>query len=75
MYIFRPIIIRVVRVVKIVKMGFSCSSNWFGPEKDTLGSESPDEDTSISRCGWNILLKRYEKSMHASNVAGKDRLG
>jgi hypothetical protein len=76
LYIFRSIIVWVVCVVWIVKMGFCCSSNWFGPEKDTLGSEAPDEDTSIQRCGWNILLVKDMKNQRtASDVTGKDRPG
>jgi hypothetical protein len=76
LYVFHSIIVRVVRVIRIVKTGFCCSSNFFGPEKDTLGSEAPDEDASIPKCGWNILLvKDMKNQCTASNVTGKDRPG
>ena len=70
-YIFFSII---VRVVWIVKTGFCCSSKWFGPEKDALGSEAPDEHTSILRCRWDILLvKDMRNQCTAINVTVKDR--
>jgi hypothetical protein len=77
-YTFHSTIARVVRAAWIVKTRFCSSSKWFGPEKDTLGSEAPDEDTSIPRCGWNILLvkvKGMKNQCTASNVTRKDRPG
>jgi hypothetical protein len=34
-------------VVGVVRKGFCCSPDRFGPEKDTLCSEAPDEDALI----------------------------
>ena len=57
-------------------VGFCCGSKWFGPEKNTLGSESPDKDASIPKCGSSILLvKDMRRQCTASNVTGKDRPG
>jgi len=50
----------VFAIARVIRTGFCCSSEWFGPEKTAFCSEAPDEDALI-RIVVDVAFQKNKK--------------